>query len=854
MSESPRDEQQLGLIEEYLGSAAAMGGPFALLDLKHDPIDESMVLRACQSRLRAIAVHPRSRTPGADEVRLAVHAAASQLLDHDLCRELAKHWPAGTGDILSHQPLPEAWRVDEAVELDDRILKEANWLIGASGGWNSKSRKRLGFFARVHRVPAAQLISAIVGETQSDSDQQQSGRTRFGFPSVGVASLESMPWFVFPAVYALFAMVLLSVGVARITGDGVVDQVEESRVADSGRALIDEPQSLPGAVVNREPSERRHYSAIVHELEVMGSGTILDADQAVAFSELGERFCEQWTKIPRDDLISSAQLIHGLFSGILNEDHFSQASAFLQSDSGTAYEPMMLTVLRAWLSGSMDQAPQFGGIRGLSGNDFWSVARRVQLETASSSVDDPAWWNWLDEQLGAESVEANDRQRAWLAAGRSGLVGGAKKEAWESCARVFVQGIEWDEGSGARIWYMSQVSDRAVGSDRLAVLSRSLALYSSAQGLNLETLVAADASMEDREAYLQFLRSEWGAQEMVVDEVREQLAEQARTLLRLTEGKMGEAQVLNRGIELARLNSACWARSKDDQASVQLMIQRFNSSVSRSDQDQLRIDLSSDQKDERWADDARNQSDSDELLSLLRDLDRQDGIGPKSAHALVYLAMQAPDLGVRDAAERTLLSHNDEVTVLIALDRVAGSERLSRRMMDLIRLCIGAESGLSDAHSIRRALMEALVRAGVFGADESTQTVGGYIEEYLRLIGVRDRSQGSATTRDFHRSMTREILELGIEIPESLIAELRVGLSGAGGPIQIDVVYMRGVLALFAIQVQQESAGIEARVEQVIRAFQVRMSGADSALEQIMLIERAIAELWLIKLESELIA
>jgi hypothetical protein len=852
---SQQNDQQRGLVEVFLGPEAALGGPFALLDLKHDPLDESMVLRACQSRLRAVALHPQSRTPGADEVRLAVHAAASQLLDHDLRRELAKQWPSGSGDILNHQPLPEAWRVDDAVELDHQVLKEANWLIGASGGWNSKSRKRLGFFARVHQVPAAQLISAIVGDDPGDSlNDARSDQKRFSLTPLNVTSIESMPWFLFPVLYALFAITLVSVGVVHSANQLTNNDALGVDHSENSRPQVLEIPIQTISTVDRVPSERRHFSAVIHELSLANSEVILDADQAVAFSELCKRFCDQWTKIPADDLVATVEIIRNSLSNILNKDHFELACMFLETDTNLSLEPMLIPAIRAWVFGDQTQMPQFGEIVSSIENDFLYELSRVQNRVTSQSVDDPAWWHWLDEQLGAESIGIDTRQRGWLSAGRSGLLIGPANEKWKDCTRIFVQRIEWDEGSDARVWYLSQVSDREVPSDRLAVLSRSLALYSSAQGLDLETLVAVDASMEQREAYLNTIRSRWGKQDLVVDEDRERLVNQAQTLLRLTEGKMGDAQVLNRGIELARLNSACWARSRDDQASVQLMIQRFNSPVNHSSQTQLRPDLSSDQIDERWADDARNSSDTNQLLDLLQELDRLDDIGPKSAHALVLLAMQAPDLGVRDAAERTLLSHRDEVTVLIALDRVAGSERVSRRMMELIRSCIDEDNGVGDAYSLRRSLLESLVKNGVFGSDNSAANAGSFVDEYLKLLGVRIGSQGGTTTRDLYQKLIRNIFEQGEEIPRSVVAELRVGKVMAVGPIQADTVYMRGVLRLFALQIKNESPGTVTQVESVIRDFETRMGGADRALEQIMLIERAIAELWLIKLESELIS
>ena len=112
-------KQESSLISDFLGERAAMGGPFALLGLAHHPIDDQMILRACERRLHKINEHRRSNTPGGDEARMAVHAAASQLLDPAVRDELSRHWPAGSPETMHDGPA--AWEQESEGVLDDRL-------------------------------------------------------------------------------------------------------------------------------------------------------------------------------------------------------------------------------------------------------------------------------------------------------------------------------------------------------------------------------------------------------------------------------------------------------------------------------------------------------------------------------------------------------------------------------------------------------------------------------------------------------------------------------------------------------------------------------------------------------------
>jgi len=78
--------------ETFLGESV-VSDPFALLGLPRQPVDDQTVLAALGARMDGIAKHPRSQTLEANELRLALHAAAAQLLDAQVQQLLLQDRP-----------------------------------------------------------------------------------------------------------------------------------------------------------------------------------------------------------------------------------------------------------------------------------------------------------------------------------------------------------------------------------------------------------------------------------------------------------------------------------------------------------------------------------------------------------------------------------------------------------------------------------------------------------------------------------------------------------------------------------------------------------------------------------------
>ncbi len=168
----------VSLIARFLGEDAARGGPFALLGLRPGAADDTVVIAALERRLAALAAHRQSETPEADEVRLALHAAAAQLLDPAVRVHLARRWG---GEAAAQQAALAA----PASEAGRGVLLEHDALLTLAryGGWNQRSLRRLMLLAHAREASPDELIGALRRLSSRDSSDARSVPRPASLPS-----------------------------------------------------------------------------------------------------------------------------------------------------------------------------------------------------------------------------------------------------------------------------------------------------------------------------------------------------------------------------------------------------------------------------------------------------------------------------------------------------------------------------------------------------------------------------------------------------------------------------------------------------------------------------------------------
>jgi|GEM_PF-1330180 len=160
--------------------------PIALLGASLDGIDSGgpgEVVRALEHRLGQIDRHPERATPQADELRLALHAVAAQMLDPVVRTRIIKVW-GGVPVSLAPRPM-EALRSagdegPEAALVGARLSLEGDALlaIAMEGGWNQRSLERLCVFAHARGLTADDVAATLRALGRAPGAGRESSSTR----------------------------------------------------------------------------------------------------------------------------------------------------------------------------------------------------------------------------------------------------------------------------------------------------------------------------------------------------------------------------------------------------------------------------------------------------------------------------------------------------------------------------------------------------------------------------------------------------------------------------------------------------------------------------------------------------
>lgn len=153
-----------GLARKFLGipdgenPLALLGVDAALLDVG----GPGAVVRALEARLVAIDQHIERATPAADELRLALHAMAAQMLDPVVRQGVIERW--GTVPVaVAAVGGPAVAAGEDAQLVGARLSLEGDALlaIAMEGGWNQRSLERLCMFAHARGLTAEDVAATL---------------------------------------------------------------------------------------------------------------------------------------------------------------------------------------------------------------------------------------------------------------------------------------------------------------------------------------------------------------------------------------------------------------------------------------------------------------------------------------------------------------------------------------------------------------------------------------------------------------------------------------------------------------------------------------------------------------------
>lgn len=131
------------------------------------PYADADVIAALQRQLDRVDRHPQRDTPEADEVRLALHAAAAQLLDPAVQQRLRARW-AGAAPSGQLPRSEAATALESPADALVAMERDIVLVLGTSGGWNARALRRVTAMGHARGMTSDQIVAAVTALARRD--------------------------------------------------------------------------------------------------------------------------------------------------------------------------------------------------------------------------------------------------------------------------------------------------------------------------------------------------------------------------------------------------------------------------------------------------------------------------------------------------------------------------------------------------------------------------------------------------------------------------------------------------------------------------------------------------------------
>lgn len=864
-------------VVRFLGLDAGRGGPFALLGLPHLIGNDQVIDHAVQRRLRQIECHPHRGTPDADEVRLAIHSAASQLRDPDLREHLAMRWPEGTPIDM-----PKAWAAKRATQkLTPALMRRARMIVGSSGGWNTTARRRLAHLARINRLGALEIISVLGG--QRGTPASQSGRAASNaMPQLPQAPSGGGGWTGAYAILALLGCSLIVTVLLRPDRQIPATDVPTQALAGTNAAESFLDHATPGTV---ERDRLSHYTAIAHELDRLVARASTEPEAAMErFSTVYPQFVDEWTDFPLEALqraaINIAEFIVRLEAGGISSEQLTPLLAI----AGTApdRELVGVGVLDVTLASPQLSTETRAALRSLRERLSSSVTtpraeiRPSIIATAlhlarTQEGDDPEWWeSWLEAVIHATQGEQHEREALLIEAISARLRDAADPNSqWQRVASMLVRELGWQRGSNERYWLLAQFGDDQVSTVRLAMLTEALVSSSAADGVDARMVLARDANITQRQQLEEAYEASWFAPTPATDSTKMQgggdILNQLRIAVTRFDTRIDDQEAMYEILALTASSTAAVLHLHGNMQYSQELLQN-PPTLGADEAEDIGSSLQRDADDRAWAEQAANCDSAAELRPYLDTLRSQGAIGINSAHALVHLVVREPELELRELAIAQLTRYSDQISVLLAIDHALTDQRVSSRLDHLVRTVLNTTlPNRNDPAWFGAARRELLTRmGGSLGRTQQSQ-LNQLQHEIAALIALRLQSLGFDADPDhqgpallmgtLNQTRRMEMQSLGGSSGRGertlgdIDAQAIVMRARAQSAIQRYLAELEYEMGLRRFEIDAKFPGTSTQLESIMAGYTSRMSSAGTVLQQIAHTQHAIAQLLIIELE-----
>ncbi len=853
-------------------------GPFALLDLPAADVGIPRVLAALHLRLEQVQASPHAATPAAEDVRLALHAAAAQLCDPAVRRLLLGTW--GTGAAELHDVGDDGGDVGLLIERDLHIA------VGLSGGWNAAAMQRLALACEGRGVSLHQLGAVL----ESIMMRAPAGRVSVPLreqpvPSrvvADAAATNTLPRDLVVAIGVSAALVVCVVaGLVTFFGSGAGSASKQDVVAMIERGGASGPLKMeaPSPVVRSEvPADLEISDARSIDREIASLAKALageDATDASASIDARLRtafdaFSMNWHLLRREEITAVvSSLIDLSFASVQKQREKEVVGVVVRAlgkppagrrevrsvvaAGAVAARLLQERDLPRSMREDLESALRANAVTASlgSGLRFEVAAEQIVLPLAdaiaggASWADVGTWKGFLDVRDAALGGASRAKDLATIAALRGVLRSAATENAEEAIA-LLAGSMTWDKTSDLRAAIKSWFEDPGVPIARLAALTRAM-VKSPLRGVDSTMTLAVTASREERqalgEAFAAVLRNDqdpiaaekvraWAA---AADEVLAKSvstpAEAIDLAARMAElTAIRQAQLDGRSDDLSgRIEAAGTPTTLPPGISVK---ERPIATAGSKAFEYAAIGVPQAPRVEFWKKRLADSGAPDVLL----------------ARVAIEEASRGSPAAVRDAARDFVRARAGDETMLIAALDVVFTIPESRENLEWLSDIAGRRIAWSGrGHSreaAHRALLElAAERFPTIGSGAAIDLAAARLgKAWLLRIGESAEDDAVHAT-DSIRRVAIPMLAIGGRGSEGEVRRrLDARLAIARGGIQVAVWWQAAVVELTAIDVAKRAPGVDVRAG--LAAWDAQRRGASTAFEQLLAGERAVLSMF----------
>lgn len=849
-------------------------GPFALLDLPAADVGMPQVMAALHLRLEQVRASPHAATPAAEDVRLALHAAAAQLCDPAVRRLLLGTWATGasTGSSVSHDG-------DDARLLLERDLHIA---VGLSGGWNASAMQRLAIACEARGLSLAQLGEVLDGVARRPpvphGASVRGGRASPSGTHRTVASVEPLPRDVLVAIGGGATLVVcIVVGLLLYLGSHSGSAAKQDVVAALGGGATSGPLKLEGqrpptpaeAATDLSVGDARSIDREIASLtKALNSEDAAEASANIEarFATAFEVFSTNWHLLRREEITAVvSSLIDLSFAAaqkqrereiivaidrVLRKPPLGRREVRSVAAAGSVaarllQERDLPRAMREELEAALRANAATSGLGARA--RFEVAAEQIvtplaeAIAVGSSWADVGSWKGFLDVRDAALGDRTRAKDAATIAALR-GVLRSNLTENPDEAITLLAGSMSWERTAELRAAMKSWFDDPMVPTSRLAALTRAM-IKSPLRGVDSTMVLPATASREDRQtlgaSVDAVLRDEQNlvsadairAWVSAVDQILEKRTSTASEAIDLA-ASMAElivvrvAQLEGRSDDLnGRLPAALVASTLPPVASLR---ERPSALASSRALEYAAIGPSQAARVEFWKKRLADTGSPDVLL----------------ARAALEEAARGSPAAVREAARDFVRARSADVSMLVAAIDLVFVIPESRENLEWLSDIVGRRINWAGRGASREAAHRALLEAAAerFPPTEHVAAIDvaaiRLSRAWLLRLGevVQDDSVNAG---DAIRRVALSMLAGGHQGDEGDVRRrLDARLTIARGSMQSAVWWQAAVVEMIAIDAAKRSPRVDVR--SVMELWEVRRRRASTVFEQLLEGERAV--------------